>query len=122
MNPVAEMQACEEGLLHNDFRGSRPVLEKFLADDFLEVSSSGLVSTRNSVVDWLLHKDPHARWQFRDLTVLELAHDLRLVRYHAQQIAPIPSAGNGALHCSLWHYNETLRCWQLRFHQATKVS
>jgi hypothetical protein len=122
MNAVAEMRACEEGLLHTDFRGSRPVLEKFLADDFVEVSPGGLVSTRQVVVDWLLHKDPDARWQLRDLSVLELTQDLRLVRYHAQQVVPVPSAGKGALHCSLWHYNELLRCWQLRFHQATKLA
>ncbi len=122
MNPIAEMQACEEGLLHNDFRGSRPVLGKFLADDFIEVSSSGAISIRQSVVEWLLHKDPEARWHLRDLSVTDLAPDLRLVRYHAQQIAPMPSTGKGALHASLWSYNRTLRCWQLRFHQATKIS
>jgi hypothetical protein len=122
MNAVAEMQACEEGLLHTDFKGSRAELEKFLADDFVEVSSGGLVSTRQGVVDWLLHKDPEARWQLRDLSALELTHDLRLVRYHAQQVAPVLSASKGALHCSLWHYNEALRRWQLRFHQATKLA
>ena len=121
MNPVAEMQACEEVLLHTDFRGRPALLEQMLTVDFTEVSSGGVSSNRQTVVNWLLSKDPVARWHFNDLSVLELAPGLRLVRYHAQQFAPMPVTSKGAQHSSLWSYNQALQCWQLRFHQATKI-
>lgn len=121
MNALEEMQACEEVLLHTDFSGKPALLEPLLAAEFTEVAANGQTSNRRKVIDWLLHKDPAARWRFTDLSVAELADGLRLVRYHAQQIAPLPSASKGALHSSLWTYNRALQCWQLRFHQATKI-
>lgn len=121
MSPAEEMQACEEALLHTDFSSKVAALEKMLTADFTEVSSSGVISTRQVVVNWLLGKDAAARWRFNTLSVTELTADLRLVLYHAQQIAPVPSTSKGALHSSLWCYNGALQCWQLRFHQATKI-
>jgi hypothetical protein len=88
----------------------------------MEVSSNGIVSSRDSVVKWLRGKDPLARWQLSDLSATELAPDLRLVRYHAKQTAPQASTSKGALHCSLWCFNASLQRWQLRFHQATKIA
>lgn len=121
MSPAEEMQACEEVLLHTDFSNKAVLLEQMLTADFAEVSSSGVISKRQVVVSWLLGKDPAARWRFTDVSVTELTADLRLVRYHAQQIAPLPSTSKGALHSSLWCYNGALQCWQLRFHQATRI-
>src|SRR5690606_19272233 len=103
---IAEMQACEEALLHKDFRDCPAALEVLLADDFEEVSSRGQVTSRRSVVNWLLHKDPVARWQLNDLSVLLLTPELRLVRYKAKQILPQASAGLGALHSSLWCFSQ----------------
>lgn len=115
------MLACEETLLHSDFSAAPDLLDGMLTADFVEVSSTGRITARADVVRWLLHKDVAARWQFNDLCVSELSAELRLVRYHAQQLLPEPSAGKGALHCSLWSFSAALQHWQLRFHQATRI-
>lgn len=115
------MRSLEEALLHGDHRGNPAALERLLAADFSEVNAMGGETSRSEVVRWLLQKDPAARWQFRDLQAEEVADGLRLVRYHAQQIAPQLSASKGARHVSLWRFNSALQCWQLRFHQSTKV-
>jgi hypothetical protein len=116
------MQACEEALLHTDFSRDPPALERMLTADFEEISSSGRLSDRQAVAQWLLHKDPAARWHLQELAVTELTPVLRLVRYHAKQILPVASAGSGALHSSLWRFSASAQCWQLQFHQATKLS
>jgi hypothetical protein len=119
---VQTMQALEETLLHADHSRDPAALERLLAPDFTEVNGVGGDTSRSEVVRWLLQKDPAARWQFSALDVVELAPSLRLVRYHAQQIAPPRAApSKGARHVSLWCFNAALQCWQLRFHQATKV-
>lgn len=115
------MQALEEALLHDDHTRDPAALQRLLAEDFIEVNAMGGETTRSEVLHWLLQKDPAARSEFSDVAVLELADELRLVRYHAQQIAPQRSGSKGARHVSLWGFNAGLQCWQLRFHQATKV-
>jgi len=120
MNLEDEMRALEEALLHSDHRAAPLALERMLAPAFTEVSASGRTSDRAAVLEWLMHKDPAARWQLAELEVAELATGLRLVRYLAQQVAPQRSAGNGAWHCSLWCYGQSAGCWQLRYHQATR--
>jgi len=118
---VAEMQALEEALLHANHANAPVQLEHMLAPEFTEVASSGRRSDRAAVLHWLLHKDTAARWQLHDLQVEILAPGLRLVRYHAQQVAPVRSNSNGAWHCSLWTFSHAAACWQLRFHQATRL-
>lgn len=118
---AAEMQALEEALLHDNHASTPGQLERILAPEFTEVASSGRRSDRAAVLHWLLHKDPAARWQLHDLQAETLAPGLRLVRYHAQQVAPVRSNSNGAWHCSLWVYSAAAGCWQLRFHQATRL-
>lgn len=120
MNVAADMLACEQHLLHGDFRDDPGALERLFAPDFVEISH-GRVSDRAQVIAWLLQKDPEARWAFNDLQVTELAPGVRLVRYHAQQILPQPSQGNGALHSSIWCFSKEMQLWQLRFHQATRL-
>ena len=122
MSLITEMRACEEALLHTNFADDIVALDRLLAPDFTEVGSNGRTSERAQVVAWLLRKDPAARWSLTDLQVHELAQGIRLVRYRAKQILPQPSEGNGALHASIWVFNNEMKGWQLRFHQATKLT
>lgn len=121
MSLAADMLACEQALLHTNFFDDMVALDRLLAPDFVEIGSNGRVSERAQVVAWLLRKDPAARWSFEDVHVSELAPGIRLVRYRAKQILPEPSQGNGAIHSSLWCLSRDMHCWQLRFHQATKL-
>ena len=120
MNAIDDMLACEQQLLHGDFRNDVARLEQLLTSDFVEISH-GRISDRAQVIAWLLDKDPAARWTFTDVHVTDLARAVRLVRYHAKQVQPQPSQGNGALHSSIWCFDTDLRCWRLRFHQATRL-
>lgn len=121
MSLAADMRLCEEALLHGNFADDMVALDRLLAPDFMEIGSNGRVSERAQVVGWLLRKDPAARWSLEDLHVNEIAQGIRLVRYRAKQILPEPSPGNGALHSSIWCFSREMHCWQLRFHQSTRL-
>jgi hypothetical protein len=121
MNIFAQMQVCETALLHTDFIRQPDLLELMLAHDFQEISGAGR-SSREAVRQWLLQKDPRARWELDQFETSELTPDLRLVTYHARQVIPERSASKGSLHSSLWSYSKHMQCWQLRFHQASKLA
>lgn len=121
MNIVAQMQACEIALLHTDFIRQPDLLELMLAQDFQEISSAGR-SGRESVRQWLLQKDPRARWELDHFETSEITPELRLVTYHARQVIPEKPANKGSMHSSLWCYSKHMQCWQLRFHQASKLA
>jgi hypothetical protein len=114
------MQQLEHTLLHGNHHADPAKLEQLLAPEFQEVSPRGSVSSRQDVVQWLLQKDPALRWQWRDWLVQELAPQVRLVRYHAQQSVS-PAQSKGSLHSSFWRYDQEQQCWRLAFHQSTKV-
>jgi hypothetical protein len=116
-----EMLSQELQLLHSDHRADPPALERLLAAGFVEVNPAGGRSSRAEVVQWLLQKEPAARWQLQDLEVQSLADGVRLVTYHALQVAPQRSSSKGARHVSLWCFSPVQHCWQLQFHQSSKV-
>ena len=122
MHPEQEMLALEEALLHTRHTDNQNALEAMLAGDFWEVSANGRRSSRAQVLQWLLHKDPEARWQLQNIKVKELGDACRLVQYHARQIAPVPSSGQGAWHSSVWCRENPHSPWRLAFHQATRLS
>ncbi len=118
---LLQMQQLEIQLLHTDFSKEPQQLDRLLTDDFQEVSPAGHLTTREQVVSWLLKKDSTHRWQFSQWQCSEVSASVRLLRYHAVQCVP-PSQSKGALHVSLWCFSQNQQCWQLCFHQSSKVS
>jgi len=122
LNISEHIRILEELLLHQDFSLSPESLEAMLAEDFREVSPDGAEIKREAVLRWLLNKSAAARWQFSDFKVHILAPGLAQATYHARQINPVKNSSRGAIHSSLWRQNESEKCWQLLFHQSTRVS
>ena len=117
-----EMQALERSLLHTDFRDKPRQLQALLADEFREVTADGNVASRQQVIDWLLNKDPAARWDFNEMSVSEPGLHVRLLHYRAKQVLPQSSPGKGSRYCSVWKFNPQTQSWQLAFHQATRLN
>jgi hypothetical protein len=116
------VQALELSLLHRDFSGDPEALEHLLAAEFREISPAGTVTTRQEVIHWILNKNPADRWSLTDITVEILGGDAILLAYHALRTGPTASGTKGARHCSMWRFNTELDCWQLAFHQSTRVT
>jgi hypothetical protein len=119
---AGQMQALEESLLHEDYAGRREALEQLLAADFREISPAGEPVTRDEVIQWICHKDPTTRWCLNEFRVDILADAARMLTYHAVRTGQRSTTSKGARHCSLWRFNPVLQCWQLAFHQSTRVA
>ena len=117
-----KIKLLEESLLHTDMRSHPETLNALLAIEFEEVSPTGQIVSRESVLEWLLNKDVNVRWALEDFQFRDLGNELVLLRYQAKQIAPQVSTSLGSLRTSLWRKNIDTECWQMVFHQATKIS
>jgi hypothetical protein len=121
-NIADTMLARELSLLHRDFSRDSETLEQMLAPDFREISPAGALVTRQDVIRWILNKHAADRWTLTDFRVEADSGSTVLLSYHARRSGPEHAGSKGARHCSLWRFNAGLQCWQLAFHQSTKVS
>lgn len=104
----------EERLAGPAARSSRESLEDLLADDFVEIGSSGKVLDRAAVIAGLSLQAPRA-WSIADFRMVELADGIALVTYIATQ------AGRGSSHrSSIWKRIDGR--WRMAFHQGTKIA
>jgi len=108
----------ESSILHEVFS---PVIDGLLAAELNEIGVDGVIYSRSDICQWLATKDPQARWDIQNFQVQVLADNLALASYWAKQLAPQVSGSAGSLHSSLWKKNKQQQ-WQMRFHQATKVT
>jgi hypothetical protein len=108
----------ESRILHQSFSQD---IDCLLADELREIGVDGAIHSRDEICQWLTAKDPQVRWDIRDFRIQVLAEELALTSYWAKQCAPVVSGSAGIMHSSLWVKNAKQE-WQMRFHQATKVS
>lgn len=115
-----EIRLLEEKLLHSDVRSNPILLNVLLSDDFEEIGSTGILNTRDDVVDWLLNKESDIHWSLTNFSLRQLSDDLVLAKYHAKA-----SNKNNITHrSSLWKRVEPKASvkWQMVFHQGTPIA
>ena len=111
-----QIRALEERLLTPEVRRSREELTKLLADDFLELGSSGRTFDREAIITLLRDESP-LECSRHDFSVKQLSDDVVLVTYAARavQLQEIKTS----IRSSVWVYRQNR--WQLTFHQGTKT-
>jgi len=113
----AHLQQLEERLLDASVRRCRHEMVALLADDFVELGSSGRVFNREQIID-AIQNEPMARRSLTGFDATLLAPDVALVTYrairHSESANPICS-----LRSLIW--KQTGGRWQMRFHQGTLV-
>ena len=115
---VAMFRSLEQMLLRPEVRRSRNALEALLADDFLELGSSGRVYDRSSVVKALagqIGPIDAALPEILDLAVRRLGPDIVLVTYQSVSVAD----GHTVRRSSIWQRYDGN--WRMVFHQGTPV-
>jgi len=120
-NISQHIRILEELLLHQDFSSNREKLDSLLSDKFYEIDPKGRRQSRESVIRWLLTKDPSSRWELIGCETRELGPDVVQATYQAKKIAPEGSTSNGAFHHSLWEKTPDGHDWCLIFHQSTRI-
>jgi hypothetical protein len=108
------LRGLEERFLRPDVGSSRAHLEKLLAEDFLEIGSSGVAYDRESIVSMHVLKPP-AGWSIVDFKAKPLADGVALVTY----VATKSGGGGTSFRCSIWRRDAGR--WRMVFHQGTRV-
>lgn len=115
---TGRIRSLEEDLLDPATRASAAVLDKLLADDFMEIGASGriylkvdtLASLPAEVGDWTYH--------LSDFALRPISPDTVLATYHLVTFRKGASERK-TLRSSLWR-NESGQ-WRMTFHQGTLI-
>lgn len=114
------IKQLELKLLHTYPKTDPALIDDLISDEFEEISSSGQVSSKNDVVNWLLNKDSHIQWSLSDFRIKALTDDLVMAIYTAQKLNDPDSASKGSMRTSIWKRQGNN--WKMIFHQASKIN
>jgi len=108
---LEHIKGLEEKLLQPTIRHSRFDLESLLADEFIEIASTGISFNKTEIINALL-KESDVHFVLKNFKVTSLSTDVTLVNYLA-----IKNSHVFSLRSSIWKYRDDK--WQLIFHQGT---
>ena len=111
-----EIRRVELQLLDPEVRSSAAVLDRLLADDFLEIGASGRVFDKAQIIA-ALESGALLEATVEDLRVRFLAPGIALATYRLRSRTAGNEADRFSLRSSLWIFRSDR--WQLRFHQGT---
>ena len=114
------IKQLELKLLHTDPKTDPALIDDVISDAVEEITSSGQVSSRNDVVNWLLNKDSHIQWSLSDFRIKALTDDLVMAIYTAQKLNDPDSASKGSMRTSIWKRQGNN--WKMIFHQVSKIN
>jgi len=119
MNKIEELiKELEETLLHSDVRKNPEILNELLDENFEEIGSLGIVSSRSEVINWLVTKEKDMRWSLDEFRVRQLTPELVLAIYQANKIGK-GKTSKGSIRSSIWKcYGDK---WKMVFHQGTRI-
>ncbi len=105
------LQTLEEQIVDPKFRKSSAFLNQVLADDFMEIGSSGKIYNKAEVIA-ALQVAEDSSIILRDFKLIALADNVALLTFAAV------NKNITSLRSSIWRLNAGK--WQLLFHQGTK--
>ena len=113
----AQLRCLEERLLQHTTRRSSERLRELLAEDFVELGSSGRIFNREEIIAALRSEAPGKR-ELSNFKTKVLADGLVLVTYRSSRTFPTGLEAM-ALRSSIWKLRGAR--WQMIFHQGTPV-
>jgi len=108
----------EMSLLTPRVRSSFNELNTILADDFREFGSSGLVYTKQNILERLPKEDGETIYNVSDFEITELTSDIVMANFKTERIKGGEQVNS--LRTSLWRRHGD--SWQMFFHQGTKIN
>ncbi len=115
-----QIKQLELKLLQSDLIAHPGLIDELLAESFEEIDSNGETHTRDDVIDWLLHKDKHIQWSFKDFRIKTLTNDVVLAVYSLHKPDQPSIDYTGSIRTSIWQYQKNQ--WKMVFHQASRRS
>jgi hypothetical protein len=113
-----ELQSLEEQLLQPETRQASNNVAALLADDFIEIGSSGRIFNKKEVIKGL-QNEGEVRWILSAFKARCLASGIVLVTYRAARQDDPAKSPIHSLRSSIWKSTEGR--WQMVFHQGTSI-
>ena len=108
----------EHELLRPDTRKSSARLNELIADDFLEIGSSGKRYSKQDAIS-SLQSLPESKYSLNDFTVKEISPVFVFTIYRVETVELKSGTKRVSLRSSLW--KNINGKWQILFHQGTPV-
>ena len=112
-------KSLEERLADPAFRIESESVAALLADDFLEIGSSGRSFDKTSILIDLKNEPPRSASLLSDFSVRELSPGVALVTYRATRRDLAGQQIGQSWRSSIWM--QLGGRWQLTFHQGTRI-
>jgi hypothetical protein len=112
----SQLRELEESHLRSDVRSSAESMLALLADDFIELGSSGRIFDRAAVID-SLSGQPAFESRIDDFVVRALSPEVALTTYRLSVWSTSEGQARVTLRSSVWVHRSGR--WLLVFHQGT---
>ncbi len=116
---VDTIHALEVRLLQPAVRSSTAALDDLLAEDFIEIGSSGQMYSKQQVIEALQH-ETGVEHSLLDFHVRQLAIHVVLATYRTTRITRGNEGPAYALRSSIWTFVDGQ--WRMAFHQGTPTT
>ncbi len=116
---ISELLSLEESLLKPNIRKSSEAIVDLLADDFMEIGSSGKVYRKKDIM-CTLRSEAASNITLLDFKVKLLSPEVALVIYKAVKTGSNVAEKQYSLRSSIWKLMDG--SWKIAFHQGTITS
>ncbi len=112
------IKKLEASLHQPEIRKDVQILNKLLADEFIEITKSGKVCTKSGIIN-ALSNETSAEIKMSEFSLSVLAENIILVRYIAHQIPQKVHPVVVSRRSSIWKlFGDN---WKMIFHQGTPI-
>lgn len=108
----------EKLLLEQSVRKSPLQIESMLADDFIEIGSSGRIYNKTQIIEALEKESSAIIYKIEDFRIRPLTQNIVLATYTAFRIAGLEQTER-SLRSSIWQFIGG--SWKMAFHQGTLI-
>lgn len=116
MNISELIKALELELLQPEVRKSKERLNELIADDFVEIGTSGKEYTKQDVINDLT-EEPEIKFTIQNFNTIEISPDSIFATYQVEKEILGRIAKINSSRTSIW--KNTDGRWQIIFHQGT---
>lgn len=118
MSIAEELHALENILQEPETRSSPEMLSRLLAEDFVEIGSSGAVYDKGQIIE-ALQEEKGATFTMQDFQVRVLAPGVVLATYRVLRTSQAEGPARLSRRSSIWKSDGG--AWRMTFHQGTNV-
>ncbi len=114
-----QLLKLEELLLQPKIRKSPEELSNILSEDFIEFGSSGIIYSREQIID-ALQQESTIQMTIKNFQIKKLANDIVLATYQIISHNELKRQATYSMRSSIWKYLDER--WRMLFHQGTPTT